>query len=77
MSGISNINLGDINGAQIGLINRSKKVKGFQLGLINVVNSFGSGVPLGLLSFVKDGYYAFELSSSETIYAELSFRNGS
>ncbi len=76
VSGITNLNLGDLNGAQISLINASKNIKGFQLGLINVANSFEKGVPLGLISIVKDGYHTFELSTNEAIYANLSFKLG-
>lgn len=76
VSGISNFVNGDLSGTQIGLVNKAKNVKGFQLGLINVANDFESGVPLGLFSFVKNGYHAVELSTSDAIYTNLNFKMG-
>ena len=76
VSGISNVVNGDVSGCQVGLFNRSKHIKGFQFGLINVANEFEQGVPLGLISFVKNGYHAFEISTSDAIYANLSFKMG-
>ncbi len=76
VSGISNIVNGDVSGCQVGLINRSKNVKGFQFGLVNVANEFEHGVPLGLISFVKNGYHAFEISTSDVIYVNLNFKMG-
>ncbi len=76
LSGISNIAIGDVTGAQMGLINTAKNVTGFQLGLINVAESFEKGVPLGLISFVKDGFHAIEVSGGESIYGNLSLKMG-
>lgn len=76
ISGISNINFGDLKGAQIGLINKAKKVDGFQLGLINIADSFSTGIPLGLLSFVKKGYHAIELGVSDAIMANINVKLG-
>jgi len=58
------------------LINTAKKAHGFQLGLINVADSFEKGVPLGLFSFVKNGFQALEISATETIYGNLTFKMG-
>jgi len=76
IAGISNVTMGDVSGSQIGLINKAKTMRGFQLGLINVATDFESGVPLGLISFVKNGYHAFEISVSDAIYANLSYKMG-
>lgn len=75
-AGISNIVTGDVTGAQMGLINHGKKIKGFQLGLINVADEFEKGVPFGLISFVKNGYHAIEISGGDAIYANLNFKMG-
>lgn len=75
-AGISNFNGGDLQGAQFGLINRAKMVKGFQFGLINIADEFESGVPIGLLSYVRNGYHAIELSGGESIYGNLNFKLG-
>ena len=76
VSGISNVAGGNLDGAQLGLINRAKVVNGFQLGLINVCDSVGKGVPLGLISFVKKGYHSLELEVGESIYGNLNFKLG-
>ncbi|NOQ73416.1 MAG: hypothetical protein GQ574_15530 [Crocinitomix sp.] len=75
-AGISNVVTGDVIGAQMGLINHGKKIKGFQLGLINVAEEFEKGVPFGLISFVKNGYHAIEISGGEAIYANLNYKMG-
>ncbi len=75
-SGIANFVGGDLQGAQVGLVNRARKIKGFQLGLINVANDFESGVPLGLISYVKNGYHAVELAGGDAVYGNLNFKLG-
>jgi hypothetical protein len=76
VSGISNVIAGDLKGAQIGLINRAGRVQGAQLGLINIAQSYEDGVPLGLISYVKEGYHAIELSSNEMIYGNIDIKLG-
>ncbi len=75
-AGISNVNKGDLYGAQLGLINRAQKVNGFQFGLINIANEFEGGVPLGLLSYVRNGYHAIELAGGDAIYGNLNLKLG-
>ena len=69
---------GDLDGFQAaGFINIARKVKGVQLGFINVADSVESGVPIGFLSFVrKNGYRKFEFSGSESLYAHAAFKIG-
>lgn len=55
---------GDVNGAQVGFVNVGGKVDGLQLGLVNVARD--SAVPIGLLSFVREGRHDLLLSASET-----------
>jgi hypothetical protein len=65
-----------INGFQLsGLVNRARKVNGAQLGFINISNSI-TGIPVGFLSFVKNGYHKIELACDENLLATLSFRTG-
>lgn len=65
-----------INGFQLsGLINIAGKVKGSQLGFLNISDSI-SGIPIGFLSFVKKGYHKAELACDENLLATLSFRTG-
>ncbi|MFK8037729.1 MAG: hypothetical protein AB8B74_05525 [Crocinitomicaceae bacterium] len=67
VGGITNINIGDFNGMQIGLINRAKKVNGMQIGLINIANDYEFGIPVGLLSIVKNGFNTLDLSYNESV----------
>lgn len=76
VAGISNISTGDFTGAQLGLINTARRITGFQMGLINIAETFEKGVPIGLFSFVKNGFHALEISTNESIFANLNFKLG-
>ncbi|MDH5399759.1 MAG: hypothetical protein OEX02_16525 [Cyclobacteriaceae bacterium] len=76
ISGILNVAPGEMTGVQAGLINIGRNVHGFQLGLINIADSIDGGVPIGLLSFVRNGYHALELEANETFYLNASFKTG-
>ncbi|QNR25980.1 hypothetical protein [Croceimicrobium hydrocarbonivorans] len=80
MSGILNL-AKHMEGFQIGMINRSRSLgskenTGFQLGLVNIVDSASEGYSLGLINIINKGYYAFELSSTEMLYSNLQFKMG-
>ncbi len=47
----------DINGFQVGIINRAQTVRGLQIGLINTVNSL-HGVQIGLVNFNHTGMFS-------------------
>lgn len=64
------------NGTQIGLINYSKKMKGFQLGLINVVDSNDGVLPIGMFNVVRKGKYEFELACGDMIFSNFNFKMG-
>jgi len=67
-----------VRGAQLaGFINVAGKVKGVQMAaFINVADSL-DGIPIGFINVVvKNGYRKFEFSSSETQYANFSYRMG-
>jgi len=92
VAGITNINYGDLNGTQLagilnvvhgnvvgtqfGLINYAKNLRGFQLGFINIAGESEQALPFGFLSFVKNGYHAFDFSANEAIYGNVSFKLG-
>jgi hypothetical protein len=54
----------------------TRKLNGFQLGLINVADTLESGVPLGLLSVVKNGYYAFEIEANDAFWINATYKMG-
>jgi hypothetical protein len=75
LAGVANI-AGDVSWSQTsGLFNKANEVKGFQLGLINVADTVALG-SYGLLNFIKRGYNRVELSGSEVLHTNLSFKLG-
>lgn len=58
-----------------GLINVTKSIKGSQIGVLNFADSC-TGVPIGFLSFVRNGYHKIELSADEIFYTNFAFRTG-
>jgi hypothetical protein len=75
-AGFTNITKGHIDGSQIsGFFNYGKKVRGTQIGIVNYADSLG-GVPIGLISIVKNGYHKLEISADEIFYTNLAFRTG-
>jgi hypothetical protein len=70
---------GSMNGLQLGFLNYTPKLTSAQFGFMNVVDEVAnSGIPIGLVSIVKnDGYKAFSLSANEIVPTTvLSFRLG-
>jgi hypothetical protein len=75
-AGFANIATGKVAGSQFaGFFNYAKKIKGVQLGVVNVSDTLG-GVPIGLINYVKYGYHKLEISADEIFYTNLSFRTG-
>lgn len=68
---------GNFAGLQIGFINVASQLSGLQLGFINYVDTVESGVPIGFLSFVRNGgYKALEVGVTETASASFSLKIG-
>jgi hypothetical protein len=66
----------EVNGLQLSsLLNVAGQVNGSQIGLINIADSL-SGVPFGLLNFIKHGYNRVEFSANETFFGNFSIRIG-
>ena len=76
LSGMLNAVHGNVVGSQVGFINYAKNLNGFQLGFINVAGESEKALPFGFLSFVKNGYHAFDFSANESIYGNVSFKLG-
>ena len=71
------INLGKrVDRSQISLgVNIAEEVGGFQIGLINVAGSVDK-LPLGLVSYVKNGYRALEMSAGDALFTNVGYRLG-
>lgn len=77
LAGIANLSTKNHHGAQIaGILNYTKRLNGFQLGLINVADTLEKGTPLGFISFIRQGYHRAEVEGNELFFANLSFKTG-
>lgn len=76
-SGFANFNAGSLKGVQIsGFLNMAGNVNGFQIGIVNYCHEIENGVPIGLVSIVKNGFREFEIGGNESLYTTLSYRTG-
>lgn len=76
VAGLLNLAPRKITGAQVsGLLNYATKVKGAQIGVINIADSI-KGIPFGFFSFVLKGYHQIEVSADEIFYTNVAFRTG-
>lgn len=66
----------DLSGSQIGVVNYAKKGKGVQFGFINVCSNEDHILPIGIFNVVRNGYYAFEVSTNELFITTLSYKMG-
>jgi len=77
LAGLVNISRRYNSGVQIaGLVNYATTLHGLQLGVVNVCNTVEKGVPIGLFSYVQEGYHLFEVSGNEIFYLNVAFRSG-
>jgi hypothetical protein len=78
VAGFMNLSNDLVQGAQIsGFLNVTKRLRGTQLGFINLCDSLESGAPFGFLSIIrKGGFMAFELSADETFYGVAQWKTG-
>jgi hypothetical protein len=76
-SGFANVTTGTQQGFQVaGFVNVARKLRGVQLGVVNVADTVEKGIPIGFLSFVRNGYHAIQIGGNETLYGEISFKTG-
>lgn len=77
LAGFLNVAAGDFYGLQAsGFMNVARRVHGYQIGIINIAESVDNGVPIGLLSIVKDGYFRLEGGATETLTGVASLKIG-
>jgi hypothetical protein len=77
LSGVMSQATHDVSGVQISsVLNKAKKLNGLQLGLVNIADSIGNGVQVGLFNIVKNGYRAFEFTKDETYYCDFMYKTG-
>ncbi|QNL48615.1 carboxypeptidase-like regulatory domain-containing protein [Olivibacter sp. SDN3] len=65
-----------LKGVQVaGIVNKAKYNKGFQFGLINVADT-SSGVSLGMINWIGNGFKRLSISTNETLFANVDFKSG-
>lgn len=76
-SGFANVTTGTQKGVQVsGFANYARKLRGVQLGVVNVADTVEKGIPVGFLSFVRNGYKVIQIGGNETLFCEISFKTG-
>lgn len=69
--------VGTLKGVQYGFINSAETLTGVQLGFINSVDNLDKGLPIGFLSFVKNGgYKAIEIGTTGIYPVNIAFKTG-
>jgi hypothetical protein len=76
IAGVGNFSNREMSGAQVaGVFNYAKKMKGVQIGLINVSNTF-DGLGIGLINVVFKGYHKLSFSTNEVLNTNAAFKTG-
>jgi hypothetical protein len=76
VAGISNFAGKEMNGLQVsGILNYTKKLRGVQIGLINIADT-SDGYSIGLINIVFKGYHKLSLSYNEVMPLNVAFKTG-
>ncbi len=76
LSWAANIAEDSISGVQLSTFNYTKKVKGIQIGFINIADTIESGVQIGILSFASKGIQRLEVSTDELLMINARYLTG-
>jgi len=76
IAGVANISNKETRGAQIaGVLNYSKRLKGLQIGLINIADT-SDGYSIGLINVILKGYHKLSFSTHELMDVNVAFKTG-
>ncbi|HTN45270.1 MAG TPA: carboxypeptidase-like regulatory domain-containing protein [Flavipsychrobacter sp.] len=76
LAGVANITDEEVDGVQLsGVFNYTKKLKGLQIGLINVSDS-SDGYSIGLINICKNGYHKLAVYNTEVAHLNLGLKTG-
>jgi len=76
IAGVANISNKETTGAQIaGVLNYSKRLKGLQIGLINIADT-SDGYSIGLINIILKGYHKLSFSAHELMDVNVAFKTG-
>lgn len=77
IAGVGNVANRDMSGVQIGgVFNYAKRMKGVQIGLINIADT-SDGFSIGLINIVLKGYHKLAISGNEITNVNVGFKTGS
>ncbi|SDL01273.1 hypothetical protein SAMN05421823_104143 [Catalinimonas alkaloidigena] len=76
LAGAYNLARDSLRGAQVGTINYTPVLRGFQLGVINVADTVQTGAMLGLINWTKNGLLDLALEANDVTEIALTFRSG-
>jgi hypothetical protein len=76
MAGFANFANREMSGAQFApVFNYAKKMKGLQVGLINIADT-SSGYSIGLINIILKGYHKIALYTNEVLQTNMAFKTG-
>ena len=76
VGGVGNIANRDMSGVQVGgVFNYAKRLKGVQIGLINIADT-SYGYSIGLINIVLKGYHKLSISANEVTNVNVAFKTG-
>jgi hypothetical protein len=76
IAGFANITIKDVTWAQVsGFINYARKVKGSQIGVVNIADTV-SGAPFGIFNFIRKGLHQVSIYTDENGGADVSLSLG-
>jgi len=76
IAGVANVSSRETKGVQIaGVVNYTRRLKGVQIGLINVADT-SSGYSIGLINVVFKGYHKLSLYTNELINLNMAIKSG-
>src|SRR6185295_9447023 len=75
-AGVGNVSNKETDGVQIaGVFNYSKKLRGVQIGLINIADT-SEGYSIGLINIIIKGYHKLSFSTNEIVNVNAAFKTG-
>lgn len=76
VAGVGNFSNKETSGVQIaGVFNYSKKLRGVQIGLINIADT-SAGYSIGLINVIIKGYHKLSFSTNEIVNVNAAFKTG-
>lgn len=76
IAGVANVSSREVNGIQVaGVFNYTRKLRGVQIGLINVADT-SEGYSIGLINIVFKGYHKLSLSTNEVVNLNAAVKSG-